>query len=268
MARKRKLVYNDDGTLKDPTVCEECWTKVARSGDMRRHMRKHLSAAEKLSNPHRSYACPFDGCNFKNLQKSNVDTHIRTHTKEKKKCPSCNFETPDPGTLTRHRKRRHEYVPEPRKSRNPGNRSSSDLTQPQIIIETPSTYSRSTSTSTDIPTSPSTSGEYASVTTSPFSPAQPLPDSSAWCESDNPQSLSSFAGGQTDLSPSSAGYNQWDAMNATYSSLPTTPTLSLPPPAIPRIEDESSQPSFLRRRPLGIQDILTEEGRVYWGRCS
>ncbi|KAJ4469128.1 hypothetical protein C8R41DRAFT_629263 [Lentinula lateritia] len=265
MARKRKLVYNDDGTLKDPTVCEECWTKVARSGDMRRHMRKHLSAAEKLS---KSYACPFDGCNFKNLQKSNVDTHIRTHTKEKKKCPSCNFETPDPGTLTRHRKRRHEYVPEPRKSRNPGNRSSSDLTQPQIIIETPSTYSRSTSTSTDIPTSPSTSGEYASVITSPFSPVQPLPDSSVWCESDNPQSLSSFAGGQTDLNPSSAGYNQWDAMDATYPTLPTTPTLSLPPPAIPRIEDESSQPSFLRRRPLGIQDILTEEGRVYWGRCS
>ncbi|KAJ3863261.1 hypothetical protein EV359DRAFT_64948 [Lentinula novae-zelandiae] len=256
MARKRKLVYNDDGTLKDPTVCEECWTKVARSGDMRRHMRKHLSAAEKLSNK------------FSVVTSPRVIVMLLFSTKEKKKCPSCNFETPDPGTLTRHRKRRHEYVPEPRKSRNPGNRSSSDLTQPQIIIETPSTYSRSTSTSTDISTSPSTSGEYASVTTSPFSPAQPLPDSSAWCESDNPQSLSSFAGGQTDLSPSSAGYNQWDAMNATYSTLPTTPTLSLPPPAIPRIEDESSQPSFLRRRPLGIQDILTEEGRVYWGRCS
>ncbi|KAJ3872526.1 hypothetical protein F5051DRAFT_153338 [Lentinula edodes] len=265
MARKRKVVYNGDGTLKDPTICDECGTKVARSGDMRRHMRKHLSAAEKLS---KSYACPFDGCNFKNLQKGNVDTHIRTHTKEKKKCPSCNFETPDPGTLTRHRKRRHEYVPEPRKPRNPGNISPSDPAQPQIIIETPSTYSRSTSASTDISTSPSTSGEYASVTTSPFSPHQPLPDSSTWYESDNMQSPLSFAGRQTILSPSSAGHNRWDTTNAKDPTLPTTPTVTLPPPAIPRIEDESSQPSLLRRRPLGIQDILTEEGRVYWGRCS
>ncbi|KAJ3813103.1 hypothetical protein EV368DRAFT_21986, partial [Lentinula lateritia] len=55
-------------------------------------------------------------CNFENLQKSNVETHIRTHTKSKtNSCPDCDFVTVDPGSLTRHRKRIHGYIPKMRR---------------------------------------------------------------------------------------------------------------------------------------------------------
>ncbi|KAF8920219.1 hypothetical protein CPB85DRAFT_1429030 [Mucidula mucida] len=64
------------------------------------------------------HACPI--CGYENMQKSNVDTHIRTHTKLKSRsCPDndCSFSTSDPGSLTRHRKRAHGYVPKPRRPR-------------------------------------------------------------------------------------------------------------------------------------------------------
>ncbi|KAF9218874.1 hypothetical protein BS17DRAFT_719220, partial [Gyrodon lividus] len=55
----------------------------------------------------RMHACPYEGCNYKALQRSNVATHIRTHTGERpNKCPTtgCPYTTSDPGSLTRHRK--------------------------------------------------------------------------------------------------------------------------------------------------------------------
>ncbi|KAK7458069.1 hypothetical protein VKT23_009974 [Stygiomarasmius scandens] len=66
------------------------------------------------------HRCPYPGCGFENLQKSNVETHIRTHTKSKTNCcPDCDFTTVDPGSLTRHRKRIHGYIPKPRQPRRP-----------------------------------------------------------------------------------------------------------------------------------------------------
>ncbi|KIK57353.1 hypothetical protein GYMLUDRAFT_247001 [Collybiopsis luxurians FD-317 M1] len=76
---------------RDPTVCELCGTKVARKGDVPRHMQSHLSAEEKASI---SYSCPYEDCSYKSLQKVNVDTHIRKHTKVKDlQCPACDFAT-------------------------------------------------------------------------------------------------------------------------------------------------------------------------------
>ncbi|KAF9078820.1 hypothetical protein BDP27DRAFT_1310229 [Rhodocollybia butyracea] len=113
--RSKPPVYKPDGTIKDPTICEICGTKVARASDIHRHMKSHLSSEEKAS---KSYSCPYDDCGFKTLQKTNMDTHIRRHAKIKdQKCPDCDFASSDPGSLTRHRKNRHEYVPEHRKPR-------------------------------------------------------------------------------------------------------------------------------------------------------
>lgn len=36
-----------DGTFGDPATCEMCLTKVARSGDIHRHMLSHFPAEEK-----------------------------------------------------------------------------------------------------------------------------------------------------------------------------------------------------------------------------
>ncbi|KIK56450.1 hypothetical protein GYMLUDRAFT_821052 [Collybiopsis luxurians FD-317 M1] len=150
-------------SLRDPTVCELCGTKVARKGDIPRHMQSHLSAEEKASMyvtafslprlsrflypvgcRYRSYSCPYEDCTYKSLQKVNVDTHIRKHTKVKDlQCPACDFATGDPGSLTRHRKRRHEYVPKQRKPRTPGNgprEATPAQTLGEMIIETPADY--------------------------------------------------------------------------------------------------------------------------------
>jgi len=65
------------------------------------------------------HACPFPDCNYKTLQKSNVQTHIRTHTRERSNMcphPGCTFTTTDPASLTRHRKHLHSYEPKARRN--------------------------------------------------------------------------------------------------------------------------------------------------------
>ncbi|KAG1877822.1 hypothetical protein DFJ58DRAFT_7863 [Suillus subalutaceus] len=91
------------------------------------------------------HACPFPNCGYKTLQKSNLQTHMRTHTRERSKtCPhsGCAFATTDPGSLTRHRKQLHGY--EPKARRNPGDKAarrsaaapypSTQFMKPEIVI--------------------------------------------------------------------------------------------------------------------------------------
>ncbi|KIK52494.1 hypothetical protein GYMLUDRAFT_966858 [Collybiopsis luxurians FD-317 M1] len=67
------------------------------------------------------HRCPYPNCEFQNLQRTNVNTHIRTHTQDKnQKCPDCAFCSVDPASLTRHRKRIHGYIP--RRRRTPASR--------------------------------------------------------------------------------------------------------------------------------------------------
>ncbi|THU91380.1 hypothetical protein K435DRAFT_968209 [Dendrothele bispora CBS 962.96] len=94
-------------------VCTVCGVVIANKTDMPRHMKMHSQDKDKLM-----HRCPYPDCGFENLQKSNVETHIRTHTRSKtSRCPECDFTTVDPGSLTRHRKRIHGYVPKPRRPR-------------------------------------------------------------------------------------------------------------------------------------------------------
>ncbi|KDQ23076.1 hypothetical protein PLEOSDRAFT_162898 [Pleurotus ostreatus PC15] len=95
------------------TTCDVCFASLARRADLARHMRLHDNEKSRMM-----YRCPFDGCEFANLQKCNVDTHIRVHRGVKDRhCPECTFSTGDPGSLTRHRKRMHGYEPKARRPR-------------------------------------------------------------------------------------------------------------------------------------------------------
>ncbi|KAG1810550.1 uncharacterized protein BJ212DRAFT_1589609 [Suillus subaureus] len=92
--------------------CPVCHRVISRKADLPRHMRIHAENKDALK-----HACPYDGCDYKTLQKSNVQTHIRTHTGERSKMclhPGCKFSTTDPGSLTRHRKSEHGYKPKAR----------------------------------------------------------------------------------------------------------------------------------------------------------
>ncbi|KAG2032732.1 hypothetical protein BDR03DRAFT_985523 [Suillus americanus] len=89
--------------------CTVCYKVISRKADLPRHMLTHAENKDALK-----HACPYDGCDYKTLQKSNIQTHIRTHTGERSKTcphPECQFATTDPGSLTRHRKSEHGYKP-------------------------------------------------------------------------------------------------------------------------------------------------------------
>ncbi|KAJ6630334.1 hypothetical protein B0H10DRAFT_2208004 [Mycena sp. CBHHK59/15] len=95
-------------------TCSVCGAYLRRNTDLPRHMLIHAKNKESLM-----FTCPMDGCGHQTLQKSNLATHIRTHTRAKPhKCPEsfpdgqkCDFTTADPSSLHRHRKRKHGYRP-------------------------------------------------------------------------------------------------------------------------------------------------------------
>ncbi|KAF9267222.1 hypothetical protein L218DRAFT_725083 [Marasmius fiardii PR-910] len=90
--------------------CPDCGFIPVRRSDMARHKKIHSENKEELL-----HRCPWPGCTVASLQKSNINTHYNTHTRKKTKCcPDCTFRTVDPGSLTRHRKSLHDYVPKPR----------------------------------------------------------------------------------------------------------------------------------------------------------
>ncbi|KAJ7718206.1 hypothetical protein DFH07DRAFT_334862 [Mycena maculata] len=98
-------------------TCEICGLYLRRNTDLPRHMLTHSKDKHSMM-----YTCPMDNCGHRTLQKSNLATHIRTHTRAKPhKCPEyhangakCDFSTADPSSLHRHRKRKHGYTPRPK----------------------------------------------------------------------------------------------------------------------------------------------------------
>ncbi|KAG9311818.1 hypothetical protein JVU11DRAFT_8065 [Chiua virens] len=89
--------------------CDECGKDINRKCDLDRHMKLHATNIEDLKIP-----CPYPDCNYKTLQCSNLKTHMYTHTRERPlKCPDegCGYDTRDPGALTKHRQKKHGYVP-------------------------------------------------------------------------------------------------------------------------------------------------------------
>ncbi|KAG6901781.1 hypothetical protein C0995_008027 [Termitomyces sp. Mi166 len=87
--------------------CNVCGVVIRYKGDIARHEQLH-----KPDDAVVMFKCPYEGCAYQTLQKSNLNTHIFTHTGEKPHaCPDCDYRTADPGCLTRHRKKKHAYVP-------------------------------------------------------------------------------------------------------------------------------------------------------------
>ncbi|THU85939.1 hypothetical protein K435DRAFT_301990 [Dendrothele bispora CBS 962.96] len=90
---------------KSVNACPECGREFERKHDLLRHSKMHDPNAKK-------HKCPEPNCSFSTLQKSNLITHMVIHTGTKPfACPSCDFATADPASLTRHRRRAHDYVP-------------------------------------------------------------------------------------------------------------------------------------------------------------
>ncbi|KAJ7235291.1 hypothetical protein B0H12DRAFT_148988 [Mycena haematopus] len=95
----------------NPATCTTCGTTLTRAADLPRHNLTHAKDKEKFM-----FQCPFPECGHKTLQRSNLETHIRTHTNARPlQCSiifsdgsRCNFTTSDPSSLHRHKKRKHE----------------------------------------------------------------------------------------------------------------------------------------------------------------
>ncbi|KAI0047883.1 hypothetical protein FA95DRAFT_1605739 [Auriscalpium vulgare] len=97
------------GTKQKQTIkveCKLCHILLANSGDLPRHMRIHDPELHL-------HPCPYasEGCTYRALQKSNLNTHIRKHLGEKIRCPynDCKYENYEPGCVLRHKKKEHGY---------------------------------------------------------------------------------------------------------------------------------------------------------------
>ncbi|PPQ65520.1 hypothetical protein CVT26_000477 [Gymnopilus dilepis] len=87
--------------------CPVCGKVVSRMSDLNRHMKTH--------DPEAKIPCPYEDCDFRTLQRSNLATHIRRHKNERifacRDDEDCPFDTVDSASLLRHRKRLHGYLP-------------------------------------------------------------------------------------------------------------------------------------------------------------
>ncbi|KAJ7059461.1 hypothetical protein C8F01DRAFT_1084647 [Mycena amicta] len=86
-----------------PYRCEECPWSFHRPQDLQRHQQTHLEEEDR-----KYHRCPEPNCSYKDLQKSNLETHRNIHTKNREhECPECDYASTDPSSLHRHVKRKH-----------------------------------------------------------------------------------------------------------------------------------------------------------------
>ncbi|KAF9266393.1 hypothetical protein L218DRAFT_996574 [Marasmius fiardii PR-910] len=208
----------------DGQECDICGVVIARRGDMPRHRRLHAAPEAMDDMLHR---CSWKGCTYASLQKPNVQVHYRTHTKERNQvCPDCDSKFSDPGSLIRHRKNLHGYVPTARKkpqrlvntsSESPGepsspNKRGSIRHQPYSKSDTVSSVSSGLFLDPTTPTSP----------TSPTSPRQ------ADASPEPPEQSYSLKYGSGGCQSHSKSDSVSSASEGVLSADPTTPTSPFP----------------------------------------
>ncbi|TRM61248.1 hypothetical protein BD626DRAFT_501917 [Schizophyllum amplum] len=109
--------------------CSKCGRYISRSSDFARHAITHMDTGARDD---AMYYCPHDGCDYKTLQKSNLDTGEKPYG-----CPECPFTSANPSSLCRHRQRLHGYVPSARRTR-PGS-GPATFSRPRVPQEDAST---------------------------------------------------------------------------------------------------------------------------------
>ncbi|KAG2151198.1 uncharacterized protein EDB93DRAFT_1249390 [Suillus bovinus] len=85
-----------------------CNATFSRFTDFKRHEALHST---------NGYLCTWPGCDFATMTKSNYKIHSAKHTGEQRYiCPhdDCDYKTHDPAQLTRHRQKKHGYIPHAR----------------------------------------------------------------------------------------------------------------------------------------------------------
>ncbi|KAJ3837661.1 hypothetical protein F5878DRAFT_204820 [Lentinula raphanica] len=87
--------------------CKDCNIVFEYPHELRKHNQEHVHKPQGGY-----YHCTWPSCSYASQDSSNYKTHYRTHTREKTKaCPDCKFTTVSPSSLTRHRKKFHNYIP-------------------------------------------------------------------------------------------------------------------------------------------------------------
>ncbi|CAL1707143.1 unnamed protein product [Somion occarium] len=100
--------------------CPECHSLLPKGKNLKKHIEDHFGGPPSVNNS-RYHRCKAPNCVHWSLQRSNLETHYKTHTLQKDKVCThfsregdkhpCEYVTHDPALLTRHRRNKHGYCP-------------------------------------------------------------------------------------------------------------------------------------------------------------
>nr|GAT42856.1 C2H2 finger domain [Mycena chlorophos] len=101
-----------------PFPCDNCGKMFARSGDLNRHKKLHLTDAARSA---AGFRCEVQPCEFFTFQKTALNVHMNSQHLHVQpyKCiedpEHCQFASADPASLHKHKQRYHAYRPDGRK---------------------------------------------------------------------------------------------------------------------------------------------------------
>ncbi|KAI0056335.1 hypothetical protein BV25DRAFT_1628101 [Artomyces pyxidatus] len=215
-----------------PVQCEICGQKIAKIYDLSRHIRLHAPKEEKEKWMHH---CKFPGCEYQNLQRSNVVNHARRHSANPFMCPedSCEYRNYEKGCVLRHRKAKHGYVPKKMSAK--GTRPTTDDddkgrrsrgVSPEESISTHSTSSPSQSQSYTTSSSPGPTSPTASFSP-PITSVDWVGDCRSPCPKPFPFNVSRNSKDDLQSAPIRDTHNNSDASRVVKKEEPSPGTSSL-----------------------------------------